>query len=719
MSLEPSHPARRHGLSFSRVPDDVMSGLPLANGMLGALVWSQDTDVIVSLDRADLWDLRPIPEYSGAAYTNARLADLVERGEMDEIKAAFEAPYNRAAPTKLPGGRLRIASPVDVACHLDVSTASLTAGALSALVHATAPVGYLWGHGFCPRIVLEPPAYGQPIPTGRSLNPISPCGPEDLDYPLPHLITEAGASGYCQALPNGQFVCALVRFISQGGDWQATWTIQIGPTQAEARVSAERELEPWLNASSAPVLADHSKWWADFWTRAWLSVPDQVVERQWVLDAYKLGASARPGCPPVALQAQWTTDNGRLPPWKGDYHHDLNTQMTYWPCLVGHHWDAHAGFLEWLWQTKANCERWTRAFFGVDGLAVPMTCDIENNQLGGWAPYTHSATSAAWLAHHFVMHWRFSSDPTFLVERAWPYVRACAVFIDEITKADAKDGRRALRLSSSPEINNNARTAWFSDWTNYDLALSRNLISQAGELAGAQGLHDEVEHWASVLTQLPELALDPDGGFSVAPGVTLDQSHRHMSHFMSAHPLGQVGFDDGKLKATIERLEALGTNQWMGYSFAWMAGIYALAGRGEDAANMLRLFSRGFCAPNSFHTNGNISGEDITQFSFNAFTLEGNCAAMAATQDMLLQSKGSQITVFPALPIDWTQVQFRGLRAEGGIEVSACLKDAAATITLIATRPCHVKLQVSHQGPWQDIVLLAQIPITLELAWAR
>jgi alpha-L-fucosidase 2 len=721
--LDSAHPARRHGLTFDTVPNDVMSGLPLANGMLGGLVWSRDSDLIISLDRADLWDLRPIPEYSGPDYTNDRLADLIEQSDMAAIQKAFEAPYSRPSPTKLPGGRLWIGVKADVVCHLDVSTAKLQVGDVSAIVHALAPVGLLWGKGTSPSFELEPPAYGQPPPATRDFNPISPFGPEDLNYPLPLMIREAEASGYCQALPDDRFVCALAKSSEDSGSWRIAWTLQIGHTHAEALEKAHAQLSPWLGAEPGEAVdaltTGHTKWWEDYWNKAWLSIPDQALERQWVLDAYKLGAAARANCPPAALQAQWTTDNNRLPPWKGDYHHDLNTQMTYWPCLVGNRWEAHGGFLEWLWQTKPNCERWTKAFFEVDGLAVPMTGDIENNQLGGWAPYTHSATSSAWLAHHFVQHWRFSADHTFLTERAWPYVRACAVFIDQLTRKDAKDGRRALRLSSSPEINNNARDAWFSDWTNYDLALSRNLMAGAVELARAQGLETEVIYWSQVLSELPGLALDEDGGMSVAPSIALEQSHRHMSHLIAIHPLGQVSHDDPILAATIARLEALGTAMWMGYSFAWMASIYALAGRGDDAARMLGLFSHGFCAPNSFHTNGDISGEGLTQFPFNAFTLEGNCAAMAATQDMLLQSKNGDITLFPALPKDWTQARFHGLCGEGGIEVSAELINGQVSVTLNSTHTRVFKSRLGLEGQWQEVAMQAENPVHLVMAYPR
>jgi hypothetical protein len=103
-----------------------------------------------------------------------------------------------------------------------------------------------------------------------------------------------------------------------------------------------------------------------------------------------------------------------------------------------------------------------------------MTSDLNNSQIGGWRQYTHSATTAAWLAQHFYWHWKFSADRDFLRERAWPYLREASVFIEAITaRKNLKGRRRTLALSSSPEIHDNRPQAWFKDMTNYDLALMR------------------------------------------------------------------------------------------------------------------------------------------------------------------------------------------------------------------------------------------------------
>ena len=92
-------------------------------------------------------------------------------------------------------------------------------------------------------------------------------------------------------------------------------------------------------------------------------MPNAVIEKQWYLDTYKFGAASRAGAPPITLQGPWTADDGKLPPWKGDYHHDLNTELSYWPCYSGNRLEEGRNFLDWLWDTRAACRDWTRRFF--------------------------------------------------------------------------------------------------------------------------------------------------------------------------------------------------------------------------------------------------------------------------------------------------------------------------------------------------------------------
>ena len=55
-SLEPSS----HDLVFEQLAPSWDEGIPLGNGMMGALIWQKEGKLRISLDRADLWDLRPM-----------------------------------------------------------------------------------------------------------------------------------------------------------------------------------------------------------------------------------------------------------------------------------------------------------------------------------------------------------------------------------------------------------------------------------------------------------------------------------------------------------------------------------------------------------------------------------------------------------------------------------------------------------------------------------
>ena len=76
------------------------------------------------------------------------------------------------------------------------------------------------------------------------------------------------------------------------------------------------------------------------------------MQKQYQNEMYKFASTTREHSYPISLQAVWTADNGKLPPWKGDYHHDLNTQLSYWPAYTGNHLTEGMGYLNTLWNQR-------------------------------------------------------------------------------------------------------------------------------------------------------------------------------------------------------------------------------------------------------------------------------------------------------------------------------------------------------------------------------
>ena len=105
------------------------------------------------------------------------------------------------------------------------------------------------------------------------------------------------------------------------------------------------------------------------------------------------------------------------------------------------------------------------------------------------------------MAQHFYLHWKYSADKEFLKERAYPFLKDVAVYMEQNSIVDSK-GFRRLEFSSSPEIYDNSLQAWFKDMTNYDLSLMHFLFGAGAEMANELGIKTEAAHWNKLKSQL-------------------------------------------------------------------------------------------------------------------------------------------------------------------------------------------------------------------------
>jgi hypothetical protein len=245
-------------------------------------------------------------------------------------------------------------------------------------------------------------------------------------------------------------------------------------------------------------------------------------------------------------------------------------------------------------------------------------------------------------------------------------------------------------ISSSPEINDNKSSAWFTKTTNYDLSLMQFNFKTAAELARELNLMEEAAHWDKIYRQLPDLAISKNNELMIAPDFPYDVSHRHFSNTMAIHPLGLIKWEDSDqakniISSSIKLLDDVGPKLWCGYSYAWLGNLKARAKDGEGAAKALTIFSTAFCSKNSFHLNGDQTKSGYSDFVYRPFTLEGNFAFAAGLQEMLIQSHAGYLELFPAIPSSWKDVSFKTMRTEGAFLVSAEKKNGKVEILSISS----------------------------------
>jgi hypothetical protein len=126
-----------------------------------------------------------------------------------------------------------------------------------------------------------------------------------------------------------------------------------------------------------------------------------------------------------------------------------------------------------------------------------------------------------------------------------------------------------------------------------------------------------------------------------------------------------------------------------GYSWTGASSISASIGRPDDAVKYLNTFvnntGRFACLPNTHYME---AGPVIETPLSGARTL----------QDIVLQSWGGKIRLFPGVPASWKDVTIDKMRTEGAFLVSAARRDGKTQwirIESLAGEPCRLKCDVA------------------------
>lgn len=711
-------------LTFNDMAQTWDEGMPLGNAYIGALVWQKGDNLRMSLDRIDLWDQRPTDSLSGENFSFKWVEDQWRKGTYQNVQQKMDVPYDQlAAPSKIPGAALefntsQLGEVTENRIFIDQALLQVTwenGSTLKSFVHATEPVGWFIFEGVTENIIptLLTPRYEAEAVAGKT-DPVSGQDLRRLEYKQGEVLASNGVVTYHQKGWGDDYYDVAVKYDFKDGNLYGTWSITSSISDKKEGIASNKEgnnkptaLVNTENALQNGISKDyesHKAWWKAYWQRSSISVPDKVIEKQYYNEMYKFGCLTRENSYIIPLQGVWTADNGLLPPWKGDVHHDLNTELSYWPTYTGNLCDIGMSFINTLYSQRETNRAYTKQYFGVEGLNVPGVATLNGDPMGGWIQYALSPTVSSWLAQHFYLHWRYTMDEKYLSEMGYPYVKDVATFIENITFIN-KDGFRVLPISSSPEIYDNSAKAWFPTMTNYDLALIKYALHAASNMADALGKTDEALHWTKIETELPDFNLDKEtGGLTFAEGKTYDESHRHFSNAMAVHPMSILDVtysekDKQIVEATINTLDKVGPAYWTGYSYSWLANMKARALDGEGTRDALKIFAECFVLRNGFHVNGDQSGTGKSNFTYRPFTLEGNFAYASGVQEMMLQSHTDIVRIFPAIPKDWNNVSFTNLRSQGALLISAEKKDGKViSVTIKSEKGGKFKLQNPYAG---------------------
>lgn len=675
-------------------------GAPLGNGRTGSLVYGRGI-VKITADRTDLWDLRPNETTLEKGFTYANLVRLSKSGkeeEWAERERLFEDIFmGKPYPSKITAGRLELAfgkNAEDISCTLDLNkaTAEIYCGEkrlTSVFVSGEANVGVIRTYAEY-NLRLHVPAYLSGMPQNGS-------GLEDnlanmsLKYP-PAVMKSDGKFTWYEQNTHTKYAFGIIVYESDGVIY---YTLVTTDDDEDYIAYGKKML---LNAAQCGVerlFALHKKEWGKYWRKSRITTGDRLLDDTYKKSWYLFKCCSGKGGYPMPLQGVWTADNDCLPPWKGDYHYDTNTELSYQSYLKANRLEEGVVFVDYLWKLKPTYEKFAKEFFGVNGLLIPSCSTLDGKAMGGWAQYSLSPTMTIWAAQNFDEYYLYTGDEKFLKERAYPFFKETGSAIKSLLTE--KNGKLYLPLSSSPEIFDDTRKAYLRENSNFDLALLIYLFRTLKVYA--EKLGDDSSEYEAILEKFDDIAVSPDGVVMLDKTQKLPETHRHFSHLMCLYPLHLINYDTEENKriyeSTIKDLEILGTGYWVGFSFVQSAQIYAMAKNGNASYERLRQFCRGFVGDNGFHLNGDFRHFGYTQFHYRPFTLEALFGFCDALHEMLLQDHTGKIELFAAIPQEWKTrtIGFKNLRSRGGLIISAKLKNGIITeLSVTAPKECRVSI---------------------------
>ncbi|MGN1213887.1 MAG: glycosyl hydrolase family 95 catalytic domain-containing protein, partial [Bacteroidaceae bacterium] len=436
-------------LKFDRLATSWDEGIPLGNATIGSLVWQNKDALRLSLDRTDLWDLRPLDSLAGDRFKFAWVKQQIKDNNYGAVQRKFDHPYNmEAAPSKIPGAALEFLSDQlngSAKTHLFINEALCEVTwqngvTMQTFVHATQPVGWFIFKNLKKPLepTLKTPVYQSEKKPGMG-NSLTGQSLERLGYPQGTIERNGNSLVYHQKGHGDFHYEVAVRWQQIGETMVGTWSVTSSLSNDNASQLTADAMKRGFNHD----YATHKKFWQQFYAQSSVCLPDTILQKQYDNEMYKFGSAAREDSYPISLQAVWTADNGHLPPWKGDYHHDLNTQLSYWPAYIGNHLTEESGYLNTLWNQREQYRKFTRQYFETDGLNVPGVCTLDGQPMGGWLQYSMSQTTGAWIAQHFYLHWKYSADREFLRSRAYPFIKEVATYMEQQSHVD-NQGKRCL-----------------------------------------------------------------------------------------------------------------------------------------------------------------------------------------------------------------------------------------------------------------------------------
>ena len=126
--------------------------------------------------------------------------------------------------------------------------------------------------------------------------------------------------------------------------------------------------------------------------------------------------------------------------------------MNYWPAETCNLSECHLPFLSYTERLVPAGQQSAKDLYGCRGFFAGHTSDAWHFVAPfGKVQYGQWVVGGAWCTQHFMEHYRFTGDQTFLRERAYPVLKEASLFFLDWLVRHPESGKLVSGPSTSPE----------------------------------------------------------------------------------------------------------------------------------------------------------------------------------------------------------------------------------------------------------------------------